>query len=210
MISEDTFPTADELAMAKKAYFDWERSEAESLSDFVCRRRTVDLSYLVGDAMDACLTKTEKTAVKKYYYGGKKIFDIAEELNVSTQSVRKTLGRALGKIGERLKYVVEYQYDLKNIPFLPLAVREAVMLDAIRRSSPLLFGEKIKKLRESENISVSALCASMDISETDLSALENGDRAPTAKEIIAFSSYFDVSADHLLKGGICAFGKSPM
>ncbi len=64
----NALPTSDEAAMARLSYLDWERSQAEELAEYVYRRRSVDLSLLMGEAIANELTNAEQTVVSKYYY----------------------------------------------------------------------------------------------------------------------------------------------
>ena len=54
----DFSPLPDETAMAQLAYDDWERAEAETMAEYISRRRTVDLASLVRQVVDEELTDT--------------------------------------------------------------------------------------------------------------------------------------------------------
>ena len=59
-------------------------------------------------------------------------------------------------------------------------------------------GKRIKKLRESTNISQSNLAEVLGMNRVTISKIENGERKIYAEEIIKFSEYFNISSDVLL------------
>lgn len=196
----DTAPTFDEAAMARKAYLDWERSRAEALAEYVYRRRTVDLAALVGEAVQNELTAAERSAVEQHFYARKSLIETAGTLGVNKSTAARTLKRAVEKLQRCLGYVVKYQYNLREVPFLPVAVREALALDAARAYNPSRFGERLLRLRRAENMSADVFSAAVGISEQRLEALESGAQTPDAQELLAFSGFFKTTADYLLTG----------
>jgi hypothetical protein len=196
----DFSPSFDEAAMARKSYLDWERANAEEMAEYVYRRRSVDLSFLVGEAVKNELTESERKVVKKVYYDRKSLTETAKELGVNKSTADRTLKRAVGKLRKCLCYVIKYQYNLREVPFLPLAVREALALDALRSYSPSGFGERLYKLRRSENIGLEEFSRAVSVSEKRLRRLESGSEAPNVAELLAFSGFFKTTVDYLLTG----------
>ena len=194
----DTSPTGDEAAMARLSYLQWERSNAEELAEYVYRRRTVDLAYLVSQVMQDELTKSERAAVEKVCYEQKPIIQAANELGVNRATLARTLDRVTAKLEHSLKYAVMYQYNLHHVEFLPAAVRQAFALNAVRHYEPKSVGECIRCLRESEGISLCVLADTSGIERDRLEKLEHGEEQPLAAELVSLSAYFGTTADYLL------------
>ncbi|MDE6504395.1 MAG: helix-turn-helix domain-containing protein [Clostridia bacterium] len=60
------------------------------------------------------------------------------------------------------------------------------------------FTERLKELRIEKGLSLVQLAKETGISKSAISFWENGDRIPTALNIITLAKYFEVSADYLL------------
>ncbi len=60
------------------------------------------------------------------------------------------------------------------------------------------FGEKIKNLRESNEITQSFLAKKVEMTQRRISYIENDKYEPSLSDIRAFCLYFNVSADYLL------------
>ncbi len=193
-------PNFDEAAMARKAYLDWERSCTEELTDYVDRRRKVDLSVLVGEAVKNELTNAERSVVEKIYYEQKTLTQTARELGVNKSTAERTLKRATDKLRRCLSYVVKYQYDRLEVPFLTAAVREALALDALRTYNPKSFGERLRRFRLTENLSPHLLSNAIGISVKRFLSLESGTAPPDVEELLALSGFFKTTVDYLLTG----------
>lgn len=198
--SVESPPCFDEIAMAKKSYLDWERSNAEEMAEYIHRRRTVDLSFLVGEAVKKELSVSERTVVEKVFYEGKSLTKAAEELGINKSTAVKSMRRAVEKLRKCLCYAVKYQQNLHEVPFLPVAVREAMALDALRSYDPSSLGERLRKLRRGENICMETFSKAVGVSETRLIQIEEGKKSPSAQELILFADFFATTADYLLKG----------
>lgn len=61
-----------------------------------------------------------------------------------------------------------------------------------------VFVERLKELRIEKGLSLVQLAKETGISKSAISFWENGDRIPTALNIITLAKYFEVSADYLL------------
>ncbi|MCL2507649.1 MAG: helix-turn-helix domain-containing protein [Oscillospiraceae bacterium] len=201
MISpEEPRPTCDEAAIARLSYLNWERSRAEGLSEYVYRRRAVDLSFLTAEVVKSELTDNERNVIELVYYRRKKLSDAAKDMDRDKSTVKRTLQRAEEKIQHHLKYAISYQYNLKTVSFLPVAVREALAVAAWRLYSPETFGERLRKLRLSENIGMETLADALALPESRLEALESGQESPTAPETVALAAFFGRTTDYLLTG----------
>ena len=62
----------------------------------------------------------------------------------------------------------------------------------------LSFGERIKLLREEQELSQTELGLAVNMTQRKLSYLENGKYEPSMEDIRALCRYFHVSADYLL------------
>ncbi len=195
----DFTPMPDEAAMAQLSYSRWERAEAESLAEYVGRRRTFDLSSLVRQVVQEELTDKERTVLRMRYCENRTLPEIAQRMHISKPAAAHTLDRAEARIRRYLKYVVQYQYDLRHVPFLPLAVRKAMVVSAAR------FGEtyaapQLRRLRLCEHLSAAKVAGAVGIARERLCAIENGQAVPDANELLRLAAFYGVSADSILKG----------
>lgn len=199
----DTFDSDifhDEAVLAHLAYRDWARSDAESMSEFVHRRRTVNLSVLVRDAIENVLSENEKTVIRMFYYDKLSASQISNRLCLNKSTVTRTLSRAEEKLQKALGYVVRYQQGMMDVPCLPVAVRQAMMVDAARLGKWSDFPGEILRRMQAENISESTLSKGLELSAEHLHNILSGSDNPSPTEIVQFAAFFGVSTDALLKG----------
>lgn len=192
-------PLPDEAAMAQLAYSRWERSEAETMAEYITRRRTVDLASLVRQVAQEELTDTERSVICLRYGDNLTPLEIAKRLQISRSAAVHTLKRAEERIRRYLKYVVQYQYDLRHVSFLPLAVREAMVVYAARYSTQDA-ASRLRKLRALEHLSAEKVGGAAGIPAKRLCEIENGQAVPDARELLRLSAFYGVSADSILKG----------
>lgn len=195
----DFSPLPDEVAMAQLAYARWERAEAETMAEYVSRRRTVDLAALVRQIVEEELTDTQKQVIQMRYYENLMPLEIAQRLQIRNSVVVRTLRRAEANIEQHLKYVVRYQYNLRHVPFLPLAARKAMAVSAARygKADAAL---RLRQLRAGENLSPEAVANAVSISPKRLCEIEDGQAVPDARELLRLSMFYGVCADSILKG----------
>ena len=62
----------------------------------------------------------------------------------------------------------------------------------------LTFGEKLKFLREQQELNQTQLGNAVNMTQRKISYLENGKYEPGMDDLIALCSYFNVSADYFL------------
>lgn len=197
---QDISPSADEAAMASLAYSRWERAQAESMAEYIYRRRTVDLSVLADAVIQNELTDKEREVITLHFFDRLSLSQIAEKLSINRATVSRTLERAQERIRQYLQYVVQYQYNLKNVTFLPLAVREAMVTAAARHRTTGSFAQRLVRARECEHISCAQLAQITQIAPERLARLESGDALPDADELLRIACFFGVTTDMLLKG----------
>ena len=198
--SERNFsPLPDEAAMAQLAYSQWERAEAESMAEYISRRRTVDLASLVRQIVEEELTGSEQLVVRMRYYENLTPLEIAKRLNLHKSTVSHAIADGEAHIRHCLKYVVQYQYDMLHVPFLPLAVRAAMVVSSARYGKADA-ASRLLRLRLGENLTLAAVCAAVDIPTKRLHAIETGQAVPDARELLRLASFYGVCADLILKG----------
>lgn len=195
----DMAPMPEEAAMAQLAYNRWERAEAENLAQYVSRRRTVDLALLVRQVINEELTPVERQTICLRYDEQMLPVEIAALLHLNKASVSRALQRAEERIRQYLKYVLRYQYNLRHVPFLPLAVRQALVVSGMRRARVFTSGARLRALRKGENLTVEDAAEGCGIAPARLRALEH-EAAPDAQELLRLSAFYGVCADSILKG----------
>ena len=62
----------------------------------------------------------------------------------------------------------------------------------------MMFGDRLKELRASKNISQKALSNEIGISDTHYQNLEYGKKEPTMSKLVALADFFNVSIDYLV------------
>lgn len=62
----------------------------------------------------------------------------------------------------------------------------------------LTFGEKIRNLREDQDLNQTQLGKALNMTQRKISYIECGKSEPSVDDIIAFCHFFQVSADYLL------------
>lgn len=194
-------PFADEASMAQLAYDRWARAQAENMAEFIYRRRTVDLAILLRQAIDEELNDNQRKMIRMRYYENKTPTQIARLTGLHLSTVQRTLKLAEETLQKRLKYVVEYQHNLTEVPILPLVVREAMVVSAARHTVAHAFPERLHTLRVGENLSADAVADAAEIPPERYALLESGEKEANAGELLRLSAFFNVSVDSLLKGG---------
>ncbi len=200
-IEAGSYPTPEEALAAQKACCGRVCSLCESPAEYAWRRRTVDLGALALEAVESDLSEKERGALVKHLFEGMTLTAIAAESGRSVSGISRTLARAKRKLEDVLKYAVKYQYNLEHVPFLPLAVRKALAAAAASRVSAGSFGERLRALRNAENIPAVALAEAAGFTPKRLLSLEAGKAAPGAAEIVRLAAFFERSTDYLLYGG---------
>ena len=89
---------------------------------------------------------------------------------------------------------------MNNETVIPLALGRARVIAAARKASYGSVNDRIRRLRQSENLSRDALGKAVGISPSRLTAIENGNTLADSREIIAVSEFFNVTTDFILKG----------
>ncbi|MGN0544495.1 MAG: helix-turn-helix domain-containing protein [Acutalibacteraceae bacterium] len=195
-----SFPTPEERQAAMCVCCGSHCPGCESPDDYAWRRRDVDLSILTDDVIKTRLTQREREAVESYWFDGMTVSGIAARSGVCPSSVSRCLEKAQRKIYDALKYAVAYQHNIETVDFLPVAVRRALAVSAAKRFEAATLGERVKKLRCSENIGAQMLCEALGISPRVLRDIESGEKEPGLRLLTQLAGFFGVTADYLLKG----------
>lgn len=173
----------------------------ESPAEYAWRKRTVDLSFLVRDAVERDLSNAERETVELYWFEGMLLTEIAAETGRAPPNVSRTLQRAHQKLYSVLRHAVQYQYNLESGSLTPLAVRKALALAAAEKQSAdsgQRFGERLKGMRFRENITTQKLAEIIGIPESRLQKIEKGNILPDTNELLLIAAFFDTTTDYLL------------
>lgn len=195
-----SFPTPEERKAAMCVCCGSHCPGCESPDDYAWRRRDVDLSLLADEVIKTRLTERERAVVEAYWFDGMTVSGIAQRDGLCPSSVSRCLEKAQHKIYDALKFAVAYQHNIENTDFLPVAVRRAFAVSAARRFEPHTLGERIKKLRCSENIGEDMLCCALKLSQRALRLIESGEKEPSLRQLTELAAFFGTTADYLLKG----------
>ncbi|MBQ2774609.1 MAG: hypothetical protein IJF40_01805 [Clostridia bacterium] len=195
-----SFPSPEERKAAMSVCCGSHCPGCESPDDYAWRRRDVDLSLLADDVIEKRLTPKEREVMTAYWFGGKTLSSIASEFGVCPSSVSRCLEKAQKKLYDALSCAVAYQHNIENVDFLPIAVRRALAVSAAKRYEPKNIGERIRKLRCSQNIGEQLLSEATGIPLKRLRAIEDSGELPTLSQIVLLAGFFETTTDYLLKG----------
>ena len=193
------FPSKEEIKTAQLACCGRCCNQCESPAEYAWRKRDVDMAILLEKAIDSELTETERETVMLYWFDCEQVGDIAEMKGVNPSAVNRTLVRAQEKLERVLKYAVLYQSGQKSESIIPIALGRARVIAAARNARGGISGDRITRLRQSQNLTRENLAPALDMSVRRLGELER-DGIPDGDELAALSEFFGVSTDFILKG----------
>jgi len=194
-----TYPDEDEIKAAQLLCCGRVCEECETPAAYAWRKREVDLSRLLEYAIENELTETERGIVEDKWYNSMSMSQIARNRGISAAAVRSTSERAIAKLERVLKYVVFYQRDLVSETVIPAAVGRARVISSARHMKTEDIGSRIRCLRISRGLTVDLLSSAIGIGDKRIIKIESGNSADSA-EIVAFSEFFGVTTDYILKG----------
>lgn len=195
----EQFPSREEIRTAQLACCGRCCTQCESPAEYAWRKRDVDMAILLEKAIANELTETERNAVTDHWYNNETVTQIAEKRQVNPSAVKRTLSRAQEKLERVLGYAVCYQRMQKSESIVPLVLGRARVIAAARNAAGGTTGDRITRLRQSQNLTREILAPALDITVKRLGRLED-DALPTGEELTALSSFFNVTADFILKG----------
>lgn len=193
------FPSREEIKIAQLACCGRCCTQCESPAEYAWRKRDVDMAVLLEKAIEKELTETERDAVRRHWFDSESVTSIAEKKGINPSAVNRTLARAEEKLEKVLSYAVFYQNELKNESIVPLVLGRARVIAAARNAKGGTSGDRITRLRQSQNLTREILAPALDMSVKRLGELER-DALPHGSELAALSEFFNVTADFILKG----------
>lgn len=193
------FPSKEEIKTAQLACCGRCCTQCESPAEYAWRKRDVDMAILLEKAIANELTDTERKTVTEHWFDFKSLTEIADMRDVNLSAVNRTLSRAKEKLERVLSYAVCYQQNLKNESVIPVALGRARVIAAARNAVGGNSGDRITRLRQSQNLTKEILASALGITVERLGRLEQGAEL-MGEEITAFSEFFNVTADFILKG----------
>lgn len=194
-----SFPSVDEIETAQRVCCGRCCNQCEAPAEYAWRKRDVDMANLLEKAIENELTEIERETVELYWFESESITDIASQKNINASAVKRTLARAKEKLENALKYAVMYQNELQSESAIPVILGRARVIAAAKKAVGGSTGDRITRLRQSQNLSLKSVSSSVGITEKRLESLENN-VVPDGDEILSLSRFFDVSADYILKG----------
>ncbi len=175
----------------------------ESPAEYAWRKRTVDLAFLVRDAVEHDLSDAERETVEQYWFDGMTLTEITAETGRAPPNVARILQRAHKKLYTVLRHAVQYQYNLESPGLTPLAVRKAFAVCAAEKqsaNSAQSLGDRLKGMRCRENIQPQKLAELSGITKNRLLSIEKSKILPNVHELLKLAAFFNTTTDFLLKG----------
>lgn len=195
------YPSEAEIKAAQLACCGRCCNECEAPAEYAWRKRSVDLAALLEIAIERELSDTERLTVTDFWFESLTLTQIAQKRSVSPAAVHATLARAQEKLRKALEYTVKYQNEIiSDESVIPLALGRARVIAAAKRAGGGSVGDRIRRLRQSENLSRESLGKALGISGNRIHSLENTAASPDIREIIVISEFFNVTTDYILKG----------
>lgn len=197
--TEPYYPDKDEIKTAQLACCGRHCSACEAPAEYAWRKREVDMALLLERAIEKELTEAERSVVRLHWYDQKSITDISQAKGISASAVKKTLKRAQAKLENVLSYAVCYQQNVISENIIPVIIGRARVISAARNATGGDVGDRIQRLRQSQCLTLEALGMATNIKPSRILRIEKGD-LPDGDEVVAFSEFFSVSTDFILKG----------
>ncbi len=195
----ERFPSREEIRAAQLACCGRCCTQCESPAEYAWRKRDVDMAILLEKAIANELTETEREAVTDHWFNNETVSQIAEKKGINPSAVNRTLKRAQEKLERVLRYAICYQRMQSNESIVPIVLGRARVIAAARNAVGGSTGDRITRLRQSQNLTREVLAPALDIGVKRLGQLEK-DAVPTGDELEAISNFFEVTADFILKG----------
>lgn len=193
------YPDKEEIKTAQLACCGRHCSACEAPAEYAWRKREVDMALLLERAIEKELTDAERSVVKLHWFDGKSISDISQMNGVTPPAVKKTLKRSQEKLERVLSYAVCYQQNVISESVVPVIIGRAKVISAARNATGGSIGDRISRLRQSQCLTLEALSVATGIRPSRIMRIENG-ALPDGDEVVAFSGFFSVSTDFILKG----------
>lgn len=198
-ISDIAYPSEEEIKAAQLACCGRVCKECETPAAYAWRKREVDMTLLLEKAIQDELTEKEKIIIEDKWYNSLSFSQIARNRGISPAAVKSTSERAIKKLEKVLKYIVFYQQGITDENIVPAAVGRARVIAFARNSEASNVGERIRKLRLGQGISLKLLSNATDIPADRLRKIEESDILKT-EELVSLSEFFAVTTDYILKG----------
>lgn len=195
-----TFPDEEEIIAAQKLCCGRCCTACEVPAEYAWRKRDVDMSVLLEQAIENELSETERNAVRDCWYESMSVAEISSKRGISTSAVSVTLKRAQDKLCRVLGYAVKYQRGITDETAVPIFIGRARVIASARNFSGESLAQRVRNLRLSQNLSRKALSKGSLVSAGRIAAIESGKADPDIRELAALCAFFGVTADYIVKG----------
>lgn len=195
-----TFPDEEEIIAAQKLCCGRCCTACEVPAEYAWRKRDVDMSLLLEQAIENELSETERNAVRDCWYESMSVAEISSKRGISASAVSVTLKRAQDKLCRVLGYAVKYQRGITDDTAVPLFIGRARVIASARNFSGKSIAQRVRNLRLSQNLSRKALSKGSLVSAGRIAAIESGKADPDIRELVALCDFFGVTADYIVKG----------
>ena len=195
-----TYPDEKEIVAAQKLCCGRCCTACETPAEYAWRKRDVDMSVLLEQAIETELSETERNTVRDCWFESMSVAEISSKRGISTSAVSVTLKRAQDKLYRVLGYAVKYQRGLTDETAVPLFIGRARVIASARNFSGKSLAQRVHSLRLSQNLSRKALSEGSSVSEGRIAAIESGKTDPDIRELVALCDFFGVTSDYIIKG----------
>lgn len=188
-----------DLEYAKTAFMNWQSTQAETIDEYLLRKRKIELSCLVKKVIETELSEKDRVIVNLHWYQGKNITDTAYSSGLDRSTVSRRLDKINDIIYDKLKYAMEYRYGKDYSASVKMIIKnkDALCLMSDDFNSP---PRRIKGLRENQGLTHEEVETMTGISAKRLRAIESGKEEISVNDIIRIATAFKTSGDYIIFG----------
>ena len=184
---------------AQLAFSLWQSSQHESVDEYMMRKRKIELNCLVREVIDNELSEKDKAIVHMHWFSGKSINEVAQAIGIDRSNISRRLDKINDIIYDKLKYALQYRYGRDYSSSVKVIIKNKDALCFMTDSAESV-GQRIKKLRLSQAMTLEDAQDMTGIKQSHLEAIEKDKRQATAEDIRLIATAFKTSGDYIIFG----------
>lgn len=198
MSKRETSFTAVDYLTAQQEYSAWAAKQAESLDEYILRKRKIELNCLVNKVIENELCERDKQIVILHWYRQKSVTEIARELNTTKSAISRRIDKITDIIYDKLKYAIEYRYGSDFSAGVKTLVKGSQGLFYFYPAAEA--GERIRKVRQEHCLSLSDLEDMTGLDQRLINEIERGETQATLTQLIKLAVALNISCDYIIFG----------
>lgn len=179
--------------------FNWKDCVMENRKEYTERIRKVKLLRIMKRIMENELSSKQQDIIRLNVCRGKTYSEIAGMYGTGISTIARLEKRAEAILRENMKYVLEYADLFSEEEVTPVDVARAKAVAVYCASRPDKLGERVKKVRQEQFLSVQKAAAGAGLTSKRLAEIESCGKC-SSDELIKLVTFLSVSADYLIMG----------